>query len=175
MPLLAVLRRKHDQGNLILFKPRKIFWKNCVAETEKKFWRRYTKMAVPRKNNGNANRALVPWEPTEDEYVMIRQLAELGWPSVKVAEALSLTPNQFAGGILRHPRIKTEYDEGVVTCKALTERGLSWRPTPSDVDRIRELASEGLRPAEIASEMGIGRTGLLRRISDCVQVREAFE
>src|SRR5581483_2332449 len=40
------------------------------------------------------------WDPTEEQYRMVKQLAELAWPSPKIAEALKVSPKQFAGALV---------------------------------------------------------------------------
>jgi len=115
------------------------------------------------------------WQPTEEEYLIIRQLAELGWPSSKIAEALEISPQQFAGGLVREPRVKTEYELGVENCKVLPDRRLTWRPMPSDLKRVEMLAANGLREVEIAARLGVSRKAFLKRMDDTPQLRDSFE
>lgn len=123
---------------------------------------------------GDESRAPL-WHPTEEQFILIRELAELGWPSVKIVDALNLTSEQFAVAIMNYPRVKAEYEKGVENCKAFPDAQLTWRPMPADVTRVRELAAKGLRPVEIAARMGIGRNSLIFRMNDTPKLRQAFE
>lgn len=115
------------------------------------------------------------WEPTEEQYQIIRDLAELGWPSPKICEALGITPQQFAGAITRYPRLKREYEQGILACSNYAERRLSWRPTRTDLERVRMLAETGLREVEIAAKLEVSRDSFMRRMTDTPQLREAYE
>lgn len=115
------------------------------------------------------------WNPVKEEYVLIRELGELGWPSPRVAEALGVTAQQFAGAILRYPRIKEEYEFGVANCKGFADRELAWRPMPADIVRVQQYAKRGLGVVEIAAKMGISRQAFQKRLGDTAQLREALE
>jgi hypothetical protein len=115
------------------------------------------------------------WHPTEEQYQLIRDLAELGWPSPQVAEALQITPQQFAGGIIRHPRVKEEYEAGVAACKGFEEKRLAWRPLPQDIKDVRYYAAKGLKEVEIAAKLKVSRNSLTRRLADTPVLREALE
>lgn len=115
------------------------------------------------------------WHPLEEEYVLIRELAELGWPSLKIAEVLEISHPAFAGAMIRYPRIKEEFERGAENCKAYPERSLSWRPMPVDLEATRKYAAAGLREIEIAAKLHVTRAVFSRRLGDTPQLREAFE
>lgn len=115
------------------------------------------------------------WEPSEEDYVKIRQLAELGWPSPKISEALDLTPQQFAGGLVRYPRMKAEYDQGVNDCKAFLERRLAWMPSVEDLEQVRNHAKRGLNHDAIAAKLKVSRRAFAMRIADTPQLLDAWE
>lgn len=115
------------------------------------------------------------WDPTDEQYLLVKELAELGWPSVKVAEALNVSPQMFAGALIRHPRLKDEYDQGVAECKAFPERKLAWRPSSDDVRDVYRYAAKGLGQIEIAARINVSRWAMTARMQDTPQLKEAFE
>lgn len=130
------------------------------------------------------NRAEV-WHPTEEDFKLARELGELGWSAEKLCTALTyttstgevrkITSQQFAGAIIRYPRLKTEYESGVEECKGFKARKLSWQPMPADITTVRDYAKDGLRVPEIAAKMKISRTALTQRMADTPQLQEAFD
>lgn len=115
------------------------------------------------------------WHPTEDQYRQIYSLAELGWPSPLIAEALEVSSQAFAGAIIRYPRVKQEYDNGVAACKTYLERKLAWRPTPEDIRKTRSYAATGLGEVEIAAKLEVSRGTFANRVLDTPQLKEALE
>jgi hypothetical protein len=115
------------------------------------------------------------WHPTEEQYFTIRDLAEIGWSSAKIADALEITPQQFAGAMTRYPRVKQEYETGVQNCKSFPERRLTWQPTRNDLARVEELAAKGYKEFVIADKLGAGRTAFFNRMTDTPQLKEAYE
>ena len=145
-------------------KPKKRGRKSKVEKIEEK--------EPPAEKEGGRNPI---WNPAEDDFQIVRELAELGWPSPKIAEALQVTPNQFAGALIRHPRLKVEFETGQNECKALPERRLAWRPMPRDVETVRFWAARGLGEVEIAAKLEVSRDCFQRRLVDTPQLKMALE
>lgn len=115
------------------------------------------------------------WVPAEEEYKLTRELAELGWPGMQIAEALNVSAQQFAGALIRYPRLKEEFEAGSEESKGYLDKRLAWRPKPDDLKQVRYFAYQGLRQAEIAAKLGISRQAFSRRMMDTPQLLEAFE
>ena len=116
-----------------------------------------------------------PWNPIESDYKMIRELAGLGWPTTRLSEALNISVDQFAGAIVRFPRVKAEYDLGVADGKAYVDQRTGWLPKPGDLALIRKCASRGLGPIEISSKLKVPRVTFLKRMDELIQIRDALE
>ncbi len=125
------------------------------------------------------------WEPTEEDFVLVRQLGELGWAAEKLYTAFSaqledgsikpLVQQQFAAALVRHPQLKAEYEAGVEDFKGFKDRQLAWQPLPHHVELVLEYAKEGLRIPEIAAKLKVSRESLANRMADTPRLRAAYE
>ena len=115
------------------------------------------------------------WIPSEQELRTIHDLAELGWPVTKVAEALDITSQKLVKAMAGNPSIKEAYEKGVESNKSFPERRLAWMPSPANVEAVRRLAAKGFNEAAIAAKLGVSRGSFTRRMADTPQLKEAYE
>jgi hypothetical protein len=118
---------------------------------------RLTKAGKPDKRFKADKKERPVWEPTEEEFATVRQLAALGWPVNKLHEALDIKPHAFAAAVIYFPRLTEEFNAGVEECEAAPEKMLSWRPLPKHIALTYEHAKAGLGPIEIAAKLKVGR------------------
>jgi predicted DNA-binding protein YlxM (UPF0122 family) len=125
------------------------------------------------------------WNPTDQDFVLVKQLGELGWSADKLYTAFEyeladgskkkITSQQFAGALVRVPNFKTEYEKGVEDCKGFNDRRMSWQPLPEHIERVKDYAAEGLRVPEIAAKLKVSREALAKRMADTPRLKAAYE